>query len=234
MTLGWLMGRPPLPIGTAANTRRARRLLAGCGFVGGLLLLQAVGAIGDAPDPHDPADSVVTYFRAHRNSVYVSTALASAAGPLLVAFLLGLRARVRPGGSIAADTALVAGLTMLGLLGLNELIYLNLAWQADMIGAAEAKPLFVFTILSAVVQGPVCATLFVGVSIAASRCRALPRWHVVAGACVGLVVAASAGAFAQRGYLYADVQQQVVGGLFVLWILVTSACLSTGKPGSPR
>jgi hypothetical protein len=211
-----------------------RRLNAACGIAGTVLLLFAVGVLGDTPDPHDAQASIADYFVRHQHQTYISFAIASAAAVLLMIFFVGLRLRLHPVESpIAATVALIAALGVLGSLMLNELLYLAFGWQIAAANPETVKPLFVLTILGPLIQGPLVATMLVASGTASRRSMALPRWHSIVGFIAAPVMACAGLAFAQTRYFSPDVQQQVVGQLFLLWILVTAVlCLRTPAAAS--
>lgn len=206
-----------------------RQLNATCGITGTVLLLLALGVLGDTPDPHDAQASIADYFVRHQHQTYVSFALAVAAALLLMIFFVGLRFRLHLAESpISATVALIAALGVLGSLMLNALLYLAFGWQLAAASPATVKPLFVVTILGPLVQGPLAATVLVATGIASRRSAALPRWHALVGFIAAPVLAGAGVAFGQTRYFSPDVQQQVVAQLFLLWILLTAAlCFRT-------
>jgi hypothetical protein len=209
--------------GSSATQRRIARLVSGSGVLGGVLMVQAVGTLGDTPDPHDSPTSVAAYFEHHDDDVYVSAALAAFATSALIVFICGLRHRLaRSGSPIAATVVLTAALGVTGLLLLNELVYATLSWQIASSSPALAKALFAITILSPTVQGPLCATAFAAAATAALTRGSLPGWHAVLGLGAAALTALAGVCFAQGGYFYPDVQQQVVGNAFMLWLLLTA------------
>jgi hypothetical protein len=77
------------------------------GIVGFVLALAGFSALGDAPDPHDPAGSVAAYFVKHRDSMFASTALVAFAGVAIVIFLAVLSTRLTD--PVARPIAFAAG-----------------------------------------------------------------------------------------------------------------------------
>ena len=73
-----------------------RRLNAAGGIAGTLLLLLAIGVLGDTPDPHDAQPSIADYFVRHQHQIYVSFAVASAAAVLLMIFFRWSTASTAP------------------------------------------------------------------------------------------------------------------------------------------
>ena len=180
--------------------------------------------MGDAPDPHNSAASIAAYFGRNRTAIFTSSTLVAVGGLAIVVFLAGVRERVRDTGApVLATVAFAAGTGIVAPLVLNELIYVTLAYTRGGSDPATAKSLFTLTIVSSTVQAPLCAALFVAVSIVALRHAILPQWFAWLGLVGAVAVLPAAVSYGDTGFFYPDVQQQVVGQLFILWLLVGGA-----------
>jgi hypothetical protein len=166
---------------------------------------------------------MAAYFVVHRAAITVSVALGSAAAVALTVFCCALRQRLAEHErKVAADVAGVGALAVVALLTLNGLLYGVLSWQLATADARAVKPIFLLTIVSPVVQGPLLAAAMAATAVAAGPDCGLPRWHRISSLAAAGIAAVAGVSFRQHGYLYPDVQQQVVGQLFVLWIVVTA------------
>ena len=197
------------------------RAWAGVGLAGAILVIAGISAVGDAPDPHNSASSIADYFVRNQTAMFTSSTLVVLGGVAIIAFLAGVRERARDvDAPVFATTPTPAVNAIVALLVLNELIYVTLAYTRGGTDPATAKSLFTLTIVSSTVQAPLCATLFVAVSIVALRHAILPKWFAWLGFAAAVAVLPAAVSYGDTGFFYPDVQQQVVGQLFILWLLV--------------
>lgn len=214
----------------APTSRSARRTLGVSGVAGALLLIGAFGGLGDAPDPHDSSAAMADYFIAHRAAVQVSVALGTAAAVALIVFFCALREQlIELERTVAANVAAVAGLAVVALLTLNEVLYGVLSWQLASADPRAVQPVFLLTIVSPVVQGPLLAATMAATAVAARPGSGMPPWYRISSVVAAGIAAVAGMSFAQHGYFYPDVQQQVVGQLFVLWVLVTAVVCTIGR-----
>jgi hypothetical protein len=199
-----------------------------------VLLLAGLSSLGDTPDPHDAAVAVAAYFVRNRSATFTSLSLVALGSIAIVVFLAGLRERMRMADApVLATVAFAAGSGIIALLVLNELIYATIAYTRGGVDPPAAKALFTLTIVSTTVQGPLCATLLVAVSIGALRYAILPRWFAWLGLVGTVVVLPAAVSFGDTGFLYPDVQQQVVGQVFLLWLVVGGVLLMRRRWSEP-
>ena len=218
-----------------ASDATPRRTAAATGLLGSLALLVGLGSLGDTPDPHDPSATMAEYFANHRQEVLTSSALTFVAMTMLVVFVVALRTALSPDrGRLTADIAAAGGLGFLVLLAANQLAYTTLAWDSGYTDPGALRTIFVLTVMATVVQGPACALLIAGT--AACRGIALPPWYRWVSAIGASTVAVAVLASGQDGWVYADVQQQVVLAVFPAWVLTTAGVLAhgTGRAGSSR
>jgi hypothetical protein len=207
---------------------RVERVGAIAGAVGFVLALAGLSALGDTPDPHDRAAPLATYFVDHRTSMFTSTALLALGGVAIIVFLAVLRTRV--GDAVTQPLVLAAGVGVVALLQLNELVYAALGYSIARDDPETAKSLFALTILSPVLQSPLVALLLATVAL---RRGALPRWFAYVSAVGAVLVLPGLVSFGDSGFLSPDVQQQVVGQVFFVWVLIAAIVLWRTKPEVP-
>jgi hypothetical protein len=193
------------------------------GIAGVVLTLSGLSALGDTPDPHDPADSLAAYFVKHRDAMFTSMTLVTVAGVAIIIFLAVLRTRLAD--DVARAIAFTAGVGIVALLFLNELIYSALGFSIGRDDPANAKSLFALTILSSVLLSALVALLLGTVG---ARRGALPRWFAYVSFAGAVLVLPGLASFGDTGFLYADVQQQVVAQVFLVWLLVASIVVWRG------
>jgi hypothetical protein len=187
------------------------------GVAGFVLAFVGIGTLGDTPDPHDSAAATGAYFVEHRADVFTSTTLVALAGIAIIVFLAVLRTRVAD--LVAGPVAFTAGVGVVALLELNQLIYATLSYSIGRDDPETAKSLFALTIVAPVFQGALVALLLGTVAI---RRGVLPRWFAYASAAGAVLVIPAVVSFGDSGVLYPDVQQQVVAQVFSLWLLVAA------------
>jgi hypothetical protein len=198
------------------------------GVAGVVLLGVACSAAGDTPDPHDSAASMAAYFAAHRADIlgagpagWVGTGLVLAFGLHVVS--RGVRDRTARSVGVLATAGLAAYLSGL-LLALS-----TLAWSAgpgsgppaDPAAAEAVRLLFVITICASPVAGGARALLLGVVALASRTGPWVSTWYRLLTGAGGLVAGLAVLGHAESGFFYADVQQQWVLNVLVLWVLVT-------------
>jgi hypothetical protein len=199
---------------------RAHRIGAVAGVLGFVLALAGLSTLGDTPDPHDAAAPLARYFVEHRDAMFTSTALVALASVAVVIFLAVVRTYV--GDAISATLVLVAGVGVVALLQLNELVYAALGYSVARDAPASAKTLFALTILSPVLQSPLVALLLGTVAL---RRGVLPRWLAYVSAAGAVLVVPGLVSFGDAGFLSPDVQQQVIAQVFFFWVLLAAIAL---------
>jgi hypothetical protein len=197
------------------------RVCGGAGVAGVVLVIAGISAVGDTPDPHDSASSIAAYFVRNQSAIFASSTLVTVGALAIVVFLAAVRERLRDvDAPVLATLTFAAGAGVVALLVLNEMVYVTLAYTRGGTDPATAKSLFTFTIISSTVQAPLCAALFGAVSIGALRHAILPRWFAWTGIVGAVALLPAAVSYGDTGFFYPDVQQQVVGQLFLLWLLI--------------
>jgi hypothetical protein len=201
------------------------------------VLLTALGwsGVGDAPDPHDPPASVVAHFRDVHDDVLLGAALGVVGAVLVGAFLLGLALRLQRGGAPAAAVGVGAGavLVVTYLAGLHA-VYTSLAVLVADTSPEAAKALFVLTIMVTPAVGAAVAVVLGAAATGAHRLGPLPAWWVVLTALGAGTAAVAVGSYAESGWFYPDVQQQVVGNVLLVWAAVTSVLLAVRARAAAR
>jgi hypothetical protein len=195
------------------------------GLVGVVLALAGLSALGDTPDPHDAAAPTAAYFVEHRESIFTSTTLVALAGIAIIVFLAVLNTRLTD--AIARPIAFTAGIGIVALLELNELIYATLSYSIGRDSPSTAKSLFAMTIVASVVLSAFVALLLGTVAL---RRGSLPRWFSYASAAGAVLVVPGLVSFGDTGLLYPDVQQQVVAQVFLLWLVVAAIVIWRSRP----
>lgn len=202
-----------------------RRVGGIAGIAGFVLAIAGLSALGDMPDPHNATAPLAAYFVNHQNSMFTSTALVALAGVAIIIFLAVLCARLSD--PIARPIAFTAGVGVVALLELNGLIYAAIAFSIGRDDPANAKSLFILTIVSTVLMPPLVALLLGTVAI----CRgSLPRWFAYVSAVGAVLVVPGAVSFRDTGFFYPDVQQQVVAQVFLLWMLIAAIVVWRARP----
>ena len=208
---GWFLRRHSLPLlGVAA------------------FLLTAVGlsGVGDAPAPHESADSVAVHFQAVADAVLVSAPAGMLGAVALGAFMVALAGRLHRAGEVpAAALVITGGALAAGYLLFVHVVHSSLAYSVAGTSPAVAKGLFVTTILATAVYG-LGAPLAVGdAAYGAARAGLLARWSTLVGSVGAVLSAVALVSYADSGFFSPDVQQQVVAGVVQLWLLLTSTAL---------
>ena len=114
----------------------------------------------------------------------------------------------------------------------GTLAWVMLGFQVAANTPTTAKALFVITIVSPTLQGPFAAALAASVGFAALVRGVFARWFAIGSFVAAVVMLPAAFAYRSSGFLYPDVQQQLVGQIFLLWVLV-AAILVVRRP-APR
>jgi len=193
------------------------------GVAGFVLVLLGLSALGDAPDPGDDAAPLAHYFVEHRNSVFAGTTLVALAGVAIIIFLAVLLTRLDD--PVARPIVFAAGLGVVAIFELNELIYLALAYSVGHDDPSTAKSLFVMTIVASNLLGAVVALLLGTVAL---RRGTLPRWFAWASGIGAVLVPPAMVSFGGHGFFYPDVQQQVIAQVFLLWLVIGAIVLWRG------
>ena len=197
------------------------------GITGFVLALVGIGSLGDTPDPHDTAASTAAYFVEHRSDMFASTALVALASVAIIVFLAVLGSRIAD--PIAQRVAFTAGVGVVALLVFNELIYATLGFSIGRDDPSTAKSLFALTIVTPVLLSPFVALLLGTVAV---RRGALPRWFAYLSAVGAVLVLPAMISFGDSGFLYPDVQQQIVSQVFLLWLLVGAIVIWRSQPAT--
>jgi glucan phosphoethanolaminetransferase (alkaline phosphatase superfamily) len=210
-----------------------RHLLPATGIVAVPLTMTGLSGVGDAPDPHDPPASMAAHFLDARESVLAAAPFGYVGAALLLAFVLGLAARLRRGGEDRSATVVsTAGLLAAGYLATLQIVYTSLSYQVAAASPEATKALFVPTILAVPALGLVVAALLAAAARGGARTGLLPRWWSAVSAAAAAVAAVAVVSYADSDYFYPDVQQQWVGNILLLWTVGTAVVLATR--GSPR
>jgi len=184
----------------------------------GLALTCGLSLFGDTPDTRDPTAVVAGYFVTHRTTIFAGVAVTGAA---LMAFLWSIAAtgerlaRDRPpAGRFAVGTATVFATLVLATMLVP---YAALSYSLAVRSPALAADLFQVTLVMAPIIAAPLAALMLTVGIA-GRARTTTTWFAVASLVGGASLIVSTGAFAARGPMSPDVQQQIVFGITTLWL----------------
>jgi MFS family permease len=197
-----------------------------------LLTSMGLSGVGDAPDPHDSSASTAAHFLAKHDDVLTAAAFGLVAAALVGAFLLGLARRLVRAGAPSAAVGVGVGAAFVAMYfaGLHA-VYTSLSAYVAEASPEAAKGLFVLTIMATPAFGAAIALVLGSAALGAWRSGSLPAWWcgITAGAALLAVVAV--GSYADSGWFYPDVQQQVVGNILLLWLLVTSVVLAVRARG---
>ncbi len=230
-------GREPVTEAPRGGARASARLrvyvLPGTGVLGVLLTVMGLSGVGDAPDPHDSSARTAAHFLERHDEISIAAALGVVAAALVGAFLLGLARRlVRAGApSPAIGVGVGAMLVATYFAGLH-LVYTSLSQYVAEASPETAKGLFVVTIMATPVFGAAVALILGSAAVGARRSGVLPAWWCLITAAAGLVAVIAVGSYADSGWFYPDVQQQVVGNILLLWLLLTSVVLAVRTRGA--
>lgn len=198
------------------------------GVLGAVVLLVALSALGDTPDPHDSSAQTAAYFRDHRADIATGVAIFGVAFALLSVFFAALIVRLW-GQPVAATCAGIAAAGTLLLFVGNEVIYETISFRVASDTPASAKPLFLVTIGSVPLLGTTTAVLFASVGYAWRRCALPGRWWSVVSFVAAVAVIPSVVSFADAGFLYPDTQQQVVFTVLMIWTIGTGFLLARDR-----
>jgi hypothetical protein len=137
---------------------------------------------------------------AYRDDILMAAPFGYLGAAAVTAFSVGLGRRIARRGERTAGAVVAAAGTAVGLYFLAlHLVYTSLAYQVAGSSAEATKALFVPTIMATPAR--------------------------VASAVDAMIAIVRVFGYAETGYLYADVQQQWVGNVLLLWTLVTAATL---------
>ena len=206
--------------------RGARRVVPGLGVAAFLLTFVALSGVGDAPDPHDPPESMAAHFLLVRDDVLLTAPMGILGAVALGAFVLAVAHRLQDRGERGAASAVKAGgLLAAGYLALLHVVYASLAYEVAASSPQATEGLFVPTILAAPVFGAGVGLALGGAAYGAIRTGLLPRWWAAASALGAAVASVAVFSYADSDAFSPDVQQQVVGGVLQLWVLLTTVTL---------
>jgi hypothetical protein len=172
-----------------------------------LLVPIGVSGGGDLPDPHDTNDQIATAFATHRDDILTLAPIGymAAVGTAVVGWWLA-RSLPPPAATVVRAGAAIAA-TYYALL---QVIYTTLAYGADVSG------LFVVTILAVPVWAIGVSALSGGVAWGGS----LSRWATIASSAAAVAVLPALVSFEDSGLFSPDVQQQVVGNVLIIWLVI--------------
>ncbi len=199
----------------------------------GAFLLTGVGlsGVGDAPAPHQSADSVTVHFQAVADAVLAAAPAGMLGAVALGAFMVALASRLHHAGEVLAAALVVTGGALAaGYLLFVHVVYSSLAYSVAGMSPEVAKGLFVATIVATAVYGLGAALAVGGAAYGAARAGLLARWWTLVSAGGAAMAAVALVSYADSGYFSPDVQQQVVAGVLQLWLLLTSAALVSTAP----
>ena len=210
-----------------APTRARAYLLPGVGLLGVLLTSMGLSGVNDAPDPHDPPSSVAAHFLGFRDDVLLAAAFGVVAAALVGAFVLGLALRLHRAGAPVAAVGVAVGATFVaGYFGGLHLVYTSLSAYVAAASPEASMALFVVTIMATPAFGAATAVILGSAAVGARRGRVLPAWWSALSAVGALAAVLAVGSYADDGWFYPDVQQQVVGNILLVWLVVTSVVLA--------
>jgi len=197
------------------------------GLLGVLFTVMGLSGVGDASDPHDSSASVAAHFLRVHDDVLLAAGFGVVAAALIGAFLLGLARRLASAGAPVAAAGVAVGSVGVAMyfVGLH-LVYTSLSSYVAEASPEAAERLFVLKIMATPAFGAALAVVLGSAAVGARRSGMLPTWWCVLTAAGAVVAAVSVGSYADSGWFYPDVQQQVVGTILLVWVLITSVLLA--------
>jgi hypothetical protein len=216
--------------GRRALRRHSLPLLGVAAFV---LTPVGLSGVGDAPAPHEPAESVAVHFQAVADAVLASAPAGMLGAVALGAFMVALATRLHRAGEVrAAALVITGGALAAGYLLFVHVVYASLAYLVAGTSPDVAKGMFVTTIVATALYG-LGATLAVGgAAYGAAQAGLLPRWWSLVSSVGAAVAAVALVSYSDSGFFSPDVQQQVVAGVLQLWLLLTAVALFGKVPSS--
>ena len=204
--------------------RKARPLI---GIAGFLLTVAGLAGVGDAPHPLQSGASMAAHFQQVDTAVLTSAPLGQLGAVALAAFMLALARRLHRSGATIAGTAVAAGgLVAASYLLVLHAVYASLAYAVAASSAEATKALFVATILAVPAFGIGVAVALGGAAYGAATSHLLPAWWSATSGIGAVVAAFAVVSYADSGFFSPDVQQQVVGNVLLLWLIVTAATIA--------
>ena len=199
------------------------------GVIAFLFTAMGLSGLGDAPAPHDTAASMSTHFQEVAYDIRLSAPLGTLGAAALAAFVVAFARRLhRRGETVAATLVATGGFLAAGYFIFIHVIYTTLADSVAATSPEVTKGMFVSTILAVPVLGLGVAAALGGAAYGSIRAGLLPRWWSVLGGVGAALAAVAIFSYADSDFFSPDVQQQVVGGVLQLWVLITAAVLAIG------
>lgn len=223
--------QPPV----AADGRLQRWTLPLTGSAASLLTAAGLTGVGDAPHPTQSDALIAGHFRDVRGAVLATAPLGQLGAVAAAGFLVALARHLRHPAATMASTAVVAGgVISCAYLLLLHVVFASLAYEVAASSPAAAKALFVTTILAVPAFGlGVCIGL-AGAAVGGVTTGLLPTWWTVLSTAGASLAAVATISYDETGYFSPDVQQQVVGNVLLIWLVVTSVALARRGPGTVR
>jgi hypothetical protein len=221
----------------AEHRRHLRWALPLTGVGAALLTAAGLSGVGDAPHPTQPDASIAEHFRRVDGAVLTAAPFGQVGAIAVAAFVLGLARRLQrsghhPGVTTSAAALAVGGAVAAAYLLLLHVTYATLAYEVAASSPETTKALFTATILAVPVFGLGVAIALAGAACGAVATKLLPMWWTAltgAGAALAAVAVVS---YQDTGYLSPDVQQQVVGNVLLVWLLVTAVTVGVRRHGT--
>jgi hypothetical protein len=218
----------------ATSSRCRRWTVAGLAATALVLTSLGLSGIGDAPDPHASSRAIATWFTARRSEILHAAPFGYLGALAIVALTVAMvrDAHARPAGT-SRTRALLAG----GVVTATYLVGAHIAWSSNSYLIAESSPaaakaVFVLTIVSIPVFA-IGVSLLAGAGALLAVRGAARRWWCISSAAIATTASLGIAAIADQGFFSPDTQQQVIGNLLLVWLLITGidAALPT-KPTS--
>ena len=184
----------------------------------GIALDAGLSLFGDTPDTRDPSADVAIYFVTHRTTILAGVAVTGAALMVFLWSMASMSERLAGEHKVAGRFALSAATVFATLVIATMLVpYAALSYSVAATSPALASSLFQITLVTAPLIAAPLAALMIAVGFA-GRARTTKTWLSIASIVGGTSLLASASAFAARGLMSPDVQQQIVFGITTLWL----------------
>ena len=197
------------------------------GVAAGILLLTAIGSLGDTPDTRDSAAQIAAWFSLHRTNVLTFVPTLTLSTMMLVAFVGVIAELGRPRArSIMLCAGTLVAATILG----NALMYAGLAYFATDQNPTISQAFFELTLVSA----PILATPISLLLACTATCNVLPKWFRIITIAASASLVVSAFSFAARGPLSPDVAQQIVWQTFILWLIIAGVVVARLRAAQAR
>jgi hypothetical protein len=218
--------RQPVIHAPGSGEDRSRYAVPLLGLMAFVLTAGGLSGVGDAPAPHDSAQSMAAHFQAVGDAVLTSAPAGMVGALALFAFMLALARRLHGGGQSGAAAAVAAGgVLVAGYLLFIQVVYASLAYAVAETSPEVTKGFFVSTIVATAVFGLGAALALGGAAYGAARGRLLPGWWSVVSLAGAALAAVALFSYADSDVFSPDVQQQVVAGVVQTWVLLTVGTL---------